>query len=440
MDFSKIKNIAVVGISKDEKKPSHFVAKYMQEAGYRIIPVNPTIDEVLGEKSYPDLLHISSEIKIDVVDIFRRAEDVGPIVDQAIARKVPVIWMQQGIVNEEAAGKARGQGIEVVMDRCLKVAHKEYAMENSANQHAVYDLIILGGGPAGLTAGMYGARGGLKTMLLEMGMPGGQATNTERIENYPGFPEGISGMELMQRFMEQSQKFALEIKMALIKKTDLKSNPKRIVTDVGEFLAKAVIIASGARPKKLFVPGEEKFQGFGVSYCATCDGAFFKDKKVMVVGGGNSALEEAAFLTKFAREVIIVHRRNQFRATHLIQMRTRENPKLSYKFDTVIEEILGDNKVEKVRMKNVKTGLVTEENTDGVFIFIGTEPNTGFLQNQVKLDEFGYVVVDSNLNCSLPGVFAAGDVRQKSLRQVSTAVGDGAVAAVSAEKYLAGLE
>lgn len=301
----------------------------------------------------------------------------------------------------------------------------------------VYDVVIIGGGPAGLTAGLYTARNGRKVALIEMGMPGGQAVRTDIIENYPGFPGGISGAELMQRFLDQALRFNLELITGWVKEVDLKSDPKRIFTHDKEYLAKTVIIASGARPRKLGVPGEEKFQGAGVSYCAVCDGAFFKDKKIMVVGGGDSALEEGTFLTKYAREVIIVHRRDSFNAANVYQDRVKANPKVSFRLDTVVEEILGQEKVEKVRLKNLKTGEVTEEATDGIFIFIGSQPNTEFLGGQLRLDERGYIVTNDQLGCSEPGVFAAGDVRRKGLRQVSTAVGDGAVAAISAERYLA---
>jgi len=300
-----------------------------------------------------------------------------------------------------------------------------------------YDVIIIGGCPAGLTAGLYCARGGMKSILIEMGMPGGQAANTDLIENYPGFPQGISGIDLMQKFMDQALNFGLEIKMAVAQSVDLKANPKKIITSEGTFLAKTVIIASGAAPKTLDVPGEEKFRGVGVSYCAVCDGAFFRDKKIVVVGGGDSALEEADYLTKFAKEVVIIHRRDAFRAINVYQDRVKANPKISFLLDTVVEEIKGDNKVEKVVVKNVKNGEIKEVPTDGVFVFVGTVPNTDFLRGQITLDDRGYVVTNAELGCSIPGVFAAGDVRQKTLRQVSTAVGDGAVAAMSAERYIA---
>jgi thioredoxin reductase (NADPH) len=299
-----------------------------------------------------------------------------------------------------------------------------------------YDVIIIGGGPAGMTAGLYAARGGLKSVLIEMGMPGGQVANTDVIENYPGFPKGISGIELAQKFMDQATDFGLEIKMAVVEDLELEGNTKRVITSEGTFLAKSLIIASGAVPRALKVPGEEKFRGAGVSYCAVCDGAFFRDKKVVVVGGGDSALEEANYLTKVAKEVVIIHRRDSFRAINVYQNRVKENPKISLLLNTVVEEIQGDKKVEKILVKNVQTGETSEVATDGVFIFVGTEPKTDYLQNKITLDERGYIVTNDELACSIPGVFAAGDVRQKTLRQVSTAVGDGAIAAMSAERYI----
>lgn len=300
-----------------------------------------------------------------------------------------------------------------------------------------YDVIIIGGGPAGLTAGLYNARGGMKALLIEMGMPGGQAANTDIIENYPGFPDGVSGAELMQKFIDQATSFGLEIAMAVVEDLDLKTDPKKVITTEGTFRGKTVIIASGAIPRALNIPGEGKFHGAGVSYCAVCDAAFFRNKKVVVVGGGDSALEEANYLTKFASEVVIIHRREGFRASSRYQKKVKENPKISLLLNTVVEEIAGQNKVEKVVLRNVLTGEITEEKTDGVFVFIGTIPKTDFLQGHITLDAKGYIVTDAELSCSLPGVFAAGDVRQKTLRQVSTAVGDGAIAAMGAERYIA---
>lgn len=302
-----------------------------------------------------------------------------------------------------------------------------------------HDLLIIGGGPAGLTAALYGARGGLDTVVLEMGAPGGQAGLTDRIENYPGFPEGINGMELAMKFAEQARRFGARIEMTTVQGVELNGEIKKAFTGSGEFTARAVIIASGAHPRPLGVPGEEEFRGRGVSYCATCDGAFFRDKKVAVVGGGDSAVEEALFLTRFASQVTIIHRRDALRATKVLQERARDNPKISFCWNTVVTRIKGEEKVGSLELKDVNSGATREEAFDGVFIFIGLEPNTGFLKGTLTLDSQGYIVTRENLATSIPGVFAAGDVRAKDFRQVSTAVGDGAVAAMAAERYLAGL-
>lgn len=302
-----------------------------------------------------------------------------------------------------------------------------------------HDLLIIGGGPAGLTAALYGARGGLDTVVLEMGAPGGQAGLTDRIENYPGFPEGITGLELAMKFAEQAQRFGARLETATVQGVDFTGSVKKVLSSSGTFEARAVIIASGAHPRPLGVPGEEEFRGRGVSYCATCDGAFFRDKKVAVIGGGDLAVEEALFLTRFASQVTIIHRRDTLRAAKILQERARDNPKISFAWNTVVTRIKGGEKVEGLELKDVGSGAVREEAFDGVFIFIGLEPNTSFLQGVVTLDAQGYIVTREDLATSVPGVFAAGDVRVKEFRQVSTAVGDGAVAAMAAERYLASL-
>ncbi|ATW26204.1 thioredoxin-disulfide reductase [Candidatus Formimonas warabiya] len=303
----------------------------------------------------------------------------------------------------------------------------------------MHDVIVIGGGPAGLTAGLYGARAGLKILLLERAMPGGQAAMTEKIENYPGYPQGIGGPELMMSFMEQALRFGLEYQSEEVKKVNFYSPEKSVETDGKSFSAKAIILATGSRPKFLNVPGEKEFQGRGVSYCATCDGAFFREKKVVVAGGGDSALEEAMFLTKYAREVVLIHRRDQLRAAKVLQDRAQRNDKLHFMLDSVIETIEGTQGVEKVRLRNVKTGENKVEATDGVFVFVGHIPNTSFLAGTVELTEDGYIRTGNQLKTSVSGVFAAGDVRDKFLRQVSTAVGDGAEAAMAAERYIAEL-
>lgn len=304
-----------------------------------------------------------------------------------------------------------------------------------------YDLIVIGGGPAGLTAGLYGARGGLKTLILEKAMPGGQAAMTEFIENYPGYPEGVQGPELMMNFMEQALRFGVEFKTEEVIKVDFSAKEKLIETEQGKYESPAVIIATGSRPRFLEVQGEKEFTGRGVSYCATCDGAFFRDKKVLVAGGGDSALEEAMFLTKYAREVVLVHRRDQLRAAKILQERARKFDKLHFLLDSVIEEIRGGTQgVEEVVIRNVNNDSVKTEAADGVFVFIGNLPNTAFLKDILDLTGDSYVKTKDLLMTSVPGVFAAGDVRDKFLRQVSTAVGDGAEAAMAAERYISELD
>lgn len=303
-----------------------------------------------------------------------------------------------------------------------------------------YDLAIIGGGPAGLTAAIYGARGGLKTVLFEAGMPGGQAALTDLIENYPGFPQGVNGPQLMSQFLEQATRFGAEVRLEEVQEASLGGSLKTIRTSRGEYEARAVVVATGARQRRLGVPGEAEFLGRGVSYCATCDGAFFRDKKVAVIGGGDAAVEEALFLTRFAREVVIIHRRDRLRATKILQERAMANEKVRFFWNTVVDRILGEAKVEALALRDVETGKTSAEPVDGVFVFVGTEPNTKLFQGQgLNLDEQGYVVTDEEMRTSVPGVFAAGDVRAKKLRQVATAVGDGAQAAMAAEHFLASI-
>jgi len=300
----------------------------------------------------------------------------------------------------------------------------------------LYDVIIIGGGPAGLAAGMYAARANLKTLLLEKTMPGGQAATTEMIENYPGFPEGINGFDLAMKFNEQARRFGMEVATAEVSRLELPGNVKKVITTAKEYTAKTVIIASGAQSTKLGVPGEAAFTGRGVSYCATCDGAFFRDKKVAVVGGGDAAVEEAIFLTKFASEVYLIHRRDTLRATKIVQDRAKNNPKITFIWNSVVEEIKGNEKVDELVVKNIVTGETTLLAVDGIFIYVGMKPNTLFLPPEIKVSPEGYIITNDQMETTIPGVFAAGDLRQKLLRQVVTAVADGAIAAVAAEKYI----
>lgn len=300
----------------------------------------------------------------------------------------------------------------------------------------MYDVIIVGAGPAGLTAGIYAARGGLKAAVIELAMPGGQAASTENIENYPGFPEGINGFELMNSFHRQALAFGVEFIFEEVQNLDLKTSVKRVQTNSQVLETRAIIIAAGSKPRLLGVPGEDTFKGRGVSYCATCDGAFFRGKKVVVVGGGDAAIEEGAYLTKFAEEVIIVHRRESFRASQIAVNRAKENPKIRFELNAVVEEILGANQVEGVRIRGVLDGQKREIPADGVFIYVGTDPNAQFIQGEIETDKSGYIITDHRLQTNLEGVYAAGDIRNTPLRQVATAVGDGALAAVEVEKYI----
>jgi len=300
-----------------------------------------------------------------------------------------------------------------------------------------YDLIIVGGGAAGLTAGLYGVRAKLKTILLEkLPLTGGQIVYSEKVENYPGFPEGITGTELTLLMETQARNFGLELKTAEVINLKDEGEIKRILSNEGEYLSRTVIIATGASPRRLGVEGEDRLIGKGISFCATCDGFFFKDQEVMVVGGGDTALVEALHLTRHAKKVYIVHRRNALRATKVFQERAFKNAKIEFIWDTIVEKISGESSVEKVTLKNIKTGETWEKKISGLFIFVGIQPNTQFLSGMVALDEQGFIITNENLETSVPGIFAAGDVRKKLLRQLSTAVGDGATAAFAAGKYL----
>ncbi len=304
-----------------------------------------------------------------------------------------------------------------------------------------YDVVIIGGGPAGLTAGIYAARGNLKTVILEKGQPGGQIAQTEEVENYPGFPEPISGAELSQRMVQQAERFGATLELDEVLSIEKKGKANFVVKGYdANYAAKVVIIATGANPKHLNIPGEEKFYGRGVSTCATCDGFFYRGKHVVVIGGGDAAVEEGLFLTKFAETVTLIHRRDTLRANKVAQTRAFASPKMRFIWNTAPEEILGDEVVSGVRLKNLETGEVYDHATDGVFVFIGHIPNTGFLADAVALREDGYVDVQNDIYTSSEGIFAAGDVSDSIYRQLATSVGTGTRAAMVAEKWLAELE
>jgi len=300
----------------------------------------------------------------------------------------------------------------------------------------MHDLIIIGGGPAGLTAGLYTARARLDVLLLERLAPGGQVLNTDWVENYPGFPDGISGFELVERMKTQAENFDLPIQLEEVMGLESSPEKKIVTTNKGLLEARALLIATGATPKKLGIEGEELLTGKGVSYCATCDGPFYKDQEVVVIGGGDTALEEAIFLTRFASTIHLAHRRDELRGVKLLQDRAMAQEKIKFIWDTIPLKILGENGVEGIELKNVKTGEVSRREVQGVFIFIGTEPNADLIKGIVEQDENGFVVTDEKMETSVPGVFAAGDIRSKPWRQISTAVGEGATASFYAEKYL----
>ena len=307
-----------------------------------------------------------------------------------------------------------------------------------------YDVVIIGGGPAGLTAAIYTGRAQLSTLILEKGMPGGQIAWSEEVENFPGFPEPIAGMELAQRMQQQAEKFGAKIEMEEVQAIthDAASHPYPFTVKGygGSYQARAVILATGADPRRLGIPGEENFWGKGVSTCATCDGFFYKGKKVVVVGGGDAAVEEGLFLTKFADEVTVIHRRDTLRANKVAQARAFANPKMKFIWDTAVEEIQGESSVSGVRLKNLKTGEVSEMPTDGVFIFIGHVPNTAFVKDLVSLRPDGYVDVREEIYTNIPMLFAAGDVSDYVYRQLATSVGAGTRAAMTVERSLAALE
>ena len=303
-----------------------------------------------------------------------------------------------------------------------------------------FDIIILGGGPAGLSAAIYAARSSAKTAIIDISMLGGQPSNYLELENYPGFSK-IGGYDLMEKFEEHADMFGIQkFPMEEIQSVDLTSEIKTVTTLNGEFKAKSIIIATGAQSKKLGVEGEKEFVGRGVSYCAVCDGAFYKDKIVAVVGGGNAAVEEAGYLTKFASKVYLIHRRDELRADKIVQERAFKNEKLEFIYDTVVNKINGDGVVKSATIENVKTHEVKDLAIDGIFPYIGFEPNADLFAGQVKQDKNGFIMVDEAMQTSVKGVYAIGDVRVTPLRQVITAAADGAIAAVYAGRYIETLE
>jgi thioredoxin reductase (NADPH) len=297
-------------------------------------------------------------------------------------------------------------------------------------------VLILGSGPTGYAAALYAARAELQPVVLTGMQLGGQAALTHTIENYPGFPDGVGGAELGELFQKQAERFGAVTEFDTANAVDLSQRPFRVTTDNGIYLADVLIIATGASPNHLNIPGEAEFTGRGVSYCATCDGWFFKDKKVVVVGGGDSALEEGLFITRYASSVTIVHRRNELRAGAILQKRAREHPKINFIWDTVVTSTIGSEKLEGVKLKNVKSGAESTLETDGLFIFIGHTPNTQMFKGQLEMDNLGYIKVNEKMETSVRGVFAAGEAADPHFRQVVTSAGMGAAAAISATRLL----
>ncbi len=299
-----------------------------------------------------------------------------------------------------------------------------------------YEVVIIGGGPAGLTAGLYTSRARLNSLLMERGVAGGQITSAGQVENFPGFPDGISGLELGELMHQQATKYGLETITAEVTGIKLQGEHKVITTTEGDLNSQTIIIASGSERQKLGIPGEEEFTGKGVSYCATCDASFFTDTPIAVVGGGNAALNEAFHLIKFASRVTIIHRRNQFRATRILQERAFAEPKIEVQWDTVVDEIEGADFVERLKLRDVKTGEKSTLLVAGVFISVGLRPNTNFVRGLFSLDETGHIATNERMETEIAGILAAGDVRHDSARQAITAAGDGATAAIYAEKFI----
>ena len=301
---------------------------------------------------------------------------------------------------------------------------------------AEYEVIIIGGGPAGLTAGLYTSRARLNSLLIEKGLIGGQIVNAERVENYPSFPEGISGFELGELMHKQATKYGLKTLLAEVSGIELQEEHKVVKTTEGNFITKVVIIAGGDKWQKLGTPGEEEFTGKGVSYCAICDAAFFKELPVAVIGGGDSAITEALYLAKFASKVTLIHRRDQLRATRILQEKAFAEPKIEFLWNNIVKEIEGKDTVKRLKLQQVKTGEESTLDISGVFISIGQSPNTDYLKDILPLDDTGHIITNSRMETQIAGIYAAGDIRHDSTHQVITAAGDGATAAIYAEVFL----
>ncbi|WKZ39626.1 MAG: thioredoxin-disulfide reductase [Anaerolineales bacterium] len=308
-------------------------------------------------------------------------------------------------------------------------------MSNNGNERHV-KVLVLGSGPAGLSAALYAARAELTPVVLTGMQLGGQAALTHTIENYPGFPEGVGGAQLGELFQKQAEHFGAKVEFDMAHEVDFSQRPYKVTADSGEYTADTVIITTGASPNHLNIPGEVELTGRGVSYCATCDGWFFKDKRVVVVGGGDSALEEGLFITRYASSVTIVHRRDELRASPILQKRAKEHPKINFIWDTIVTEVVGSDKLDALKLKNVKTGEESTLETDGLFIFIGHTPNTQMFKDKLEMSDLGYIKVNDKMETNVSGVYAAGEVADPHFRQVITSAGMGAAAAIQATRFL----
>lgn len=308
--------------------------------------------------------------------------------------------------------------------------------EPTTQEDKIHDLIVIGSGPAGYTAALYAGRAHLDTLLITGNEIGGQVATTWEVDNYPAFPDGITGPELVERMQKQAEKYGARIEMDYVTSVDLSQRPFTLTGYSGQYKARALVIATGASPRKLAVPGEQELTGRGVSYCATCDGWFFQDKDVVVVGGGDSALEEGLFLTKYASKVTIIHRRDELRAGPSLQKRARDNTKIHFVWDSVVEEVVGETAVTAVKLRNVKSDEISELATDGVFVFIGHIPNTQMFDGQLDLDDHGYLVTDKRMHTNVEGVWVGGEAGDPNFRQVITSAGMGAAAAIEAQRWL----
>lgn len=374
--------------------------------------------------------------KMRFVKILRQAN--RPLAENYNVKSSPtIIFFENGkILEKRLSGYIKKPELRIAIEEIIGAAQLKVEKDKYNS-----DVLILGGGPAGLSAAIYTSRAKLNTIVLDEGIPGGQAATTFHIANYPGTHGVVEGKALMANMLEQAQSFGTQIHdLKEIFEVNLSGKEKTVITEDAVYSAKVVIIASGAEPRKLPAQGEETFRGRGVHYCATCDGAMYQDANVVVIGGGNSAVEEAVFLTRFAEKVTILHEFDYLQASKTAQQEARANSKIDFVWNVHIKEVLGENHVSGVKVKNIKDGSEQDIPSNGIFVYIGTQPRTALFQKQLDVNEWGYIKTDEEMRTNIPGILAAGDVRVKSVRQVITAAGDGCVAAITAEKYLAELQ